>query len=205
MQKTILFKNPFFLFIVMLLFIASCNNNDSGTAKTDTPDSPTTNEIGGGGGALNLTGTLDTLFMPASDFPKKQPAPPQSPRLTFRFFDTLNSFTLHGWVGVVFGDAAPTIRLSIGKPTTVSYGSGSYFGNLILRNYQVENIRDSIDKYNSSKVYFIPEIDNTGNFVGQIVYRILVSNDKVSPTTPVSISAISTAETTNPSPPRNTQ
>jgi hypothetical protein len=205
MQKTILFKNPFFLFIVMLLFTASCNNNDSATAKTDaesTTDKSTTPDVVMS--ANDLSGNLDTLWIDSASFVKQG----VGPRLTFRFFDTLNKFTIHGWSGNPgsYNNKPPDVRLLIGRQSTVKFGSGSYFGNLQLAPNDYNAICSKLNTTHTKYVVFGPVNPNTGVLAGQIYYDIFVTNDNPADPSPTFVHMFvldPTGTSTNPSPPRN--
>ncbi len=204
MQKTIFFKNPFFLFIVMLLFIASCNNNDSATAKTDaenTTDKTTTSDVTKK--ATLISGNLDTLWMDATTFLNLG----NGTKLTFRFYDTLNSFTLHGWKGNSNAwNKPPDIRLIQGRQSIVEFGSGNYFGNLQLSNPDFIKISNLIKAKGSKYVVFGPEIPITGTIAGQIIYNIFVTKDDPADPSPTFVHKFlldPTGTSTNPSPPKN--
>lgn len=196
MQKTFLFKNPLFLFIVLLLFIASCNNNDSAPAKTDGEDNTEKTDMTVvDTDSAKLNDYLNILSIEAANFPKK------GNRLTFRFYDTLNSLTLHGWLGVKFDDKPPSLRLKLSSKSNVKFGNGNYFGNLLLRKPQIDSIQDNIGTY--PYILFIPEIDTDGNDKGSIIYRIAFTKTDPKTFTNISKDDLPTDITTNPSPPRN--
>jgi hypothetical protein len=204
MQKTILFKNPFFLFIVLLLFIASCNNNDSAPAKTDAENTTEkTNKPDDDRKELLISGNLDTLWIDATTFLNSG----NGTKLTFRFYDTLRSFTLHGWKGNSNAwNKPPDVKLIQGRQSIVEFGSGNYFGNLQLSNPDYIKISNIIRAKSSKYVVFGPEIPTTGPLAGQIIYNIFVTSDDPSDPSSTFIYKFlldPTETSTNPSPPKN--
>jgi hypothetical protein len=205
MQKTNLFKSPLCFFIVLLLLFASCNNNDSASAKADnenTTEKTTTPDVATL--STDLSGNLDTLWIDSASFVKQG----VGPRLTFRFYDTLNKFILHGWSGNPgsYNNKPPDVRLLIGRQSTVKFGSGSYLGNLQLSPDDYNAIRTKLNTTHTKYVVFGPVNPNTGVLAGQIYYDIFVTNDNPADPSPTFVHMFvldPTGTSTNPSPPRN--
>ncbi len=199
MKKTFLLIEPGLFFFTLLFLLASCKRNDPplvdsidgmGTAKkmamkVDDNDAKT------------LSGNLDTLWINASTFAAL------NPKITFRFYDTLNSFTLHGWLGNSNSNKNkyPDVRLSIGRKSIIQFGSGCYFGNLVMDAQNLKKVQKLVKANSALYVLFAPQ-DPAANG-GQVVYNIFLTNDDPKSPTFFSISLISTGEFTNPSPPRN--
>ena len=91
---------------------------------------------------------------------------------------------------------SPNLILLKGNPSTINYAAGDYFGNLILRPAQLNNIKSLINSSSSNSVLFAPYIDNH-----QITYNIFLSASKNK--NDVSSNLVPTEEGLNPSPPRN--
>lgn len=204
MQKTILFKTPLCFFIVLLLFITSCNNNDSAPAKTDaesTTDKTTATDENKKD--LLISGNLDTLWIDATTFINLG----NGTKLTFRFYDSSRSFTLHGWKGNSNAwNKPPDVKLKQGRQSVVEFGSGNYFGNLQLSNTEYKQIIDSINAKKSKYVVFGPEIQTSGLISGQIIYNIFVTSDNPEDPSPAFVHKFlldPTGTSTNPSPPKN--
>lgn len=199
MRKTFLLTAPCSFLIVVIFLLASCNGNNAAPAKTDSlPATANTALKETGKDAKLLSGNLDTLWMAAPAFASL------NPKLTFRFYDTLNSLTLHGWLGNNNGynNRPPDARLAIGRQSTVQFGSGNYFGNLILSSPDLNTIQGLISQNHSLYVLFAPQISTTSN--GQVVYNILLTNDDPGILVKPSVAPlVTTGIITNPSPPRN--
>jgi len=180
--------------------MASCNNG--GDEKKGTENSVADSRKNTSGTeqvqpkAMALTGTLDNLWVGASEFnalPNK--------KLVFSFtFRTNDTLTLHGWFckGLVCTgsyDTGPAIKLIKGKASAESYGPEVYFGNVILQGGDVHDIQKILGtKY--KYVVFVPK--NTGGFIN---YRIYVTNDN--PALVKAFTSVDTEVDANPSPPKN--
>lgn len=124
-------------------------------------------------------------------------------RIVFRFYSiNPESLTLHGWENDndLFEDTVD-IKLSIGTKSTVPFGTGTYFGNLVLRRDDVKSIKRKLKKTNSRYVVFVPhDPKDPDQEIGQITYDIVVSKEDPSKQAFV---PIPTGLSLNPSPPRN--
>lgn len=199
MKKILLSASPFLFFIVLVLLLPSCNNNDTAAPKTETTiTTPVTMQ------ANLLSGHLDTLWMTAANFN----ALGQGSRITFRFYDSLDAFTLRGWTGNSNGwnDRLPDVRPVKGRQSPVMYGSGSYFGNLQISPAQYNTIRQKLSTTGATYVLFGPVNPATAPNDGQISYSVYVTSDDpadVSPSFKYKFVVDATGVTTNPSPPKN--
>lgn len=189
------------LFILLLILLVSCNNTGSDAAKTDMPDSTGTMAPDAMPPQLNLlAGNLDTLWIEAADFAAL------NQRLTFRFFATSNSFTLHGWLGNNFNNKPPDVKLLTGRQSTVQYAAGSYFGNLQLSPSDMNKIQQILTNTNSKYVVFGPANPTIGPDAGEIIYNVFVTKDDPGNLTPGFMHKFLVDPTgieTNPSPPKN--
>jgi hypothetical protein len=193
--------------IIMILFFASCNENKSSEAKTDTVDPTAKTPMPGDNKAGILTGSLDTLWIDATTFLSL--GSPGGNWTIFRYYlDNSNSITLAGWSanngnGQFHGNNAPppspNIILLKGNPSSIKYGPGDYFGNLILRPAQLAHIKSLINSTNSSSVLFAPANPALNNH--QITYTVFLSGSKSKED--ISVNLVPTNEGLNPSPPRN--
>jgi hypothetical protein len=205
MKKIFLSASVFLVFIVLVLLLSSCNNNDAAAPKTDatvaeanTPPATVTVQ------ANLLNGHLDTLWITATAFN----ALGNGSRITFRFYDTLNAFTLRGWTGNSNGwnDRLPDVRLSIGRQSPVMYGSGSYFGNLQISPNQYNTIRQRLTATGATFVLFCPVNPTVPPTAGQISYNVYLTSDEpgdFSPSFKYKFVVDATGVSTNPSPPKN--
>ena len=205
MKKIFLLAGAFLFFIVLVLLLPSCNNNDAAVPKTDatiaeanTPPATVTVQ------ANLLSGHLDTLWITAADFA----ALGNGTRITFRFYDTLDAFTLRGWTGNSnsWNDRLPDVKLLIGRQSPVMYGSGSYLGNLQISPAQYTTIRQKLTSTGATYVVFGPVNPTAAPNAGQISYNIYVTSDDPSDFSPAfkyKFLVETTGVTTNPSPPKN--
>lgn len=198
MKKKFLLVELVLLIIVIVLQLTSCSRNDGSPIKADDLDIVKKMAMKGDDKDEKLlSGNLDTLWILSSDFVKL------NPKLTFRFYDTLDAFTLHGWLGNSnsHNNRPPDTRLFIGRKSSIQFGSGCYFGNLVLNAQSLNKVQKLIRDTRVSFVLFAPQ-DPAANG-GQVVYNIFLTNDDPKSPTFYSISLIETGEFTNPSPPRN--
>ena len=205
MKKIFLSASAFLFFFVLLLLLPSCNNNDAAASKTDTAVAeantpPATATVQ----ANLLSGHLDTLWISAAAFNALGPGT----RITFKFYDTLDAFTLRGWTGNSNGwnDRLPDVRLLAGRESPVMYASGSYFGNLQISPAQYNTIRQKLTATGATYVLFGPVNPTVAPNAGQISYNIFVTSDDpsdVSPSFKYKFVVDATGVSTNPSPPKN--
>ena len=198
MKKIFLLNEPVLCFMALVLLLTSCNRNDSSPAKADELDIVKKMAMKGENKEeLKLSGSLDTLWIEASAFASL------NPKLTFRFYVTSDAFTLHGWIGNSnsYNNRPPDVRLSVGRESTVQFGSGSYFGNLVLNAQSLNKIQKLIRDTHAVYLLFAPQ-DPAANG-GQVVYNIFLTNEDPKAPTFFSINLVPTGEFTNPSPPRN--
>lgn len=199
MRKSSFFQNPGLFILVVIIAFAACHSNSSSNSSTDSLQNQVAGET-----ILHtqnglLTGYLDTLWIDSASFRQL------NKRVTFRFYiDSINHLTLHGWSSdTVVYDPSPDVILLNGRASsTVQYGKGNYFGNLVLKNKDVDSIRRAIKKTKSPYVLFAPQDPATTN--GQINYSIFLTNDDPHPLVKIpKPQVVSTGLFTNPSPPRN--
>ena len=205
MKKVFLLASAFLFFVVLVLLLPSCNNYDAAALKSDTAvnsanPSPAKVTVQ----ANLLSGHLDTLWITAAAFNALGPGT----RITFRFYDTLDAFTLRGWTGSSnsWNDRLPDVRLLIGRESPVMYGSGSYFGNLQISPAQYNSIRQRLSTTGSTYVVFGPVNPTVAPNEGQISYNVFVTSDDPSDFSPAfkyKFLVEATGVSTNPSPPKN--
>jgi len=190
-------KRISFLCIAILIF--SCKD-DSKTPKTDVsiiPDNSIKDTVmPAAQKAAVIGGYLDTLWTDRATF-DKLPNSRYVFEITYRTNDTL---TLHGWeakglLGHTFSPN-PDIKLEKGHASPLSYGPDIYFGNMILHNNDIKEIKKRLKDNNAQYVLFAPQITDE-----HIWYKIFLSND------PPSImvkgfAVIATGIDANPSPPK---
>ncbi len=194
--------------MIVLFFLQSCNNNASKEAeqnkstadtitmsKADTSVMATT-KVTADKAMISMNGFLNRLYIDAATFTTSQK------RIVFRFYSiTPDSLTLRGWIndGNKFPNN-PDIKLLIGKPSLISFGTGTYFGNMVLTSpdHKAINIQARAFKY----VVFIPLNPSGSALPGQITYDIELTNDDPA-TVPLAEKVIPTNRMLNPSPPRN--
>jgi len=204
MRKKFLIRQVSFVVLLLLLF-ASCNNPETDAAKTDTPDSSVVVAPAAAPpqGSL-IAGNLDTVWMDSATFVNLG----AGTRLTFRFYiDNPNNISLRGWTGNSNSwDSPPDVYLKTGRQSKVTFGSGSYFGNLQLSPSNYNAIKQKLQDTKTKYVVFGPVNPTTGVNAGQILYKIYVTNDYPGNSTPSIIYKFLVEDTgieTNPSPPKN--
>jgi hypothetical protein len=199
MNKTSSFNQPGLCYMALLLLLASCNETVTTPAQKDsvvTTENTTAKVMDPQ--VKDLSDNLDTLWIDVPTFV------PLNPKLTFRFYDTSNAFTLHGWLGnnTSFNNKPPDVRLQIGKPSIIKFGTGCYFGNLLMDSKSLNVIQGLIKSNNSKFVLFAPQDPALNG--GQVIYAIFLTNDDPHPLASGGASGlIPTNEFTNPSPPKN--
>lgn len=197
MKKQLFFSWYNIVFVLTLLTGASCNDNSSEKNSAENTDTSTSTNIvttSPQSAAASFTGTLDTLWTDSLSFTKMD-----KDKAVFAFYtggsDTL---TLHGWKAKgIFQteyNGVPDIKLLKGRAGPLSYGPGSYFGNVILKD--VKDIKKLLDKEHAKYILFAPQkID------GHIWYKIFLGNDD--PTALLKMfNLIATTYEANPSPPK---
>lgn len=199
-MKKILIKINVSLSIALLMALASCTGNETSPAKSDSLNAakkPGITDTLVQAALWNVT--LDTLWMKASDFPAKRS------QLAFRFFYTGKSFTLHGWLGNpnTYNDRPADIKLEIGRPDPTIFAGSFYFGNLIFKPKEVDDIQDAIIQHKATYVLFAPSVPAAGADLAQVVYNIFITQNDPKATVTALAAIYPTGVTTNPSPPRN--
>jgi hypothetical protein len=114
---------------------------------------------------------LDTLFADA-DSVRKLPEKKLVFVFTFRTNDTL---TIHGWSAEkdsIF-TLTPDIELKKYAASTVGYGTGMYFGNMVLKKKELKELQRQLQNTNIRSVLFAPKIVD-GNHVA---YDIFLSTE----------------------------
>ena len=195
MTKRSVLINFYVLFLAILFISVGCNN-DRGTEKTIPSESaavptasvppPVTAGLTGG--------ILDTLWITAANFKLLN----TNKALFIFYFGTNDTVTVHGWKdkgGVDPFSTSPDIRLLKGYADAVlTYGPGTYFGNLVLKN--INQLIKKIDDNQASYVLFAPQ--KTNNHVS---YKIFLSKEPHM-ITPKTMALIPTGDEANPSPPK---
>jgi hypothetical protein len=205
MKKIFLLSSAFLFFIVLVLLLPSCNNNDAAAPKTEATIAPANTPPATDTVQANLlSGHLDTLWITAAAFT----ALGNGSRITFRFYDTLNAFTLRGWTGNSNGwnDRLPDVKLFKGRESSVMFGSGSYFGNLQISPAQYNTIRQKLTSTGATYVLFCPVNPTVAPNAGQISYNVYLTSDEpgdFSPSFKYKFVVDATGVSTNPSPPKN--
>jgi hypothetical protein len=190
-------SNRFSLLVTVIVFLVIACNNKTDEKATETKDSTgtATSEakppITGG-----LTaGMLDTLFANA-DSVRKLPEKKLVFAFTFRTNDTL---TIHGWSAEkdsIF-TLNPDIELRKYAPSTVAYGTGLYFGNMVFKKKELKELQRQLQNTNIHSVLFAPKVvDGT-----HIAYDIFLSTENPAIGEKI-ISIVVTGLNINPSPPK---
>jgi hypothetical protein len=187
--------------ILTFLFLISCNSTSSEQPKSDTTAAIANESALPPSPRYNLEGNLDTLFIPVGEFKTFH-----SNKIIFRFYiKNSDTLTLRGWFEKAKFDTLPDVILSNGRTSnTAKFGPDNYFGNLVLRNNDIQTIIRKINSTTPAPTYvlFAPQTDSA--FVSQINYSILLTSDDPHPLIPVkATTATSTGTFLNPSPPRN--
>jgi hypothetical protein len=185
MYKHIKLTTNFLLLCFAFLLLFSCNN-----AKEEKPD-----EKAPPAAALLTPGRLDTLYIERQTFDNLQ----MGTKLFFSYtFKAADSLTLHGWVlkqGNKF-DSLPNIKLKNTNASPLTYGVGTYFGNIIVTSTEFNKIKTALIPA-MNYVLFAPVLQ--GN---NISYRIFVSDKLFTPKAQILVIA-ATGAVANPSPPKS--
>ncbi len=190
-----------FMVLIMLIFI-ECNNNQADAASIDTTsviaDTISKTVVAP---STAMSGFLNILYTDAQKF--KNLNNPLTKKMTFRFFiKNADSLTLSCWSSKAGNSDFPdpsNLTLWVGQPSTLKYGAGSYFGNLVLYKDEIRNLVGQINQ-NTPYVLFVP-IDPALEG-GQITYLVIPTNVDPKTLKWSDVSAL-TGVQTNPSPPRN--
>lgn len=180
--------------LLIIFIIAACNNAEN---TSPPPDSSSTAAPAGLQAAASISGTLDTLFVDSATF-VRLPAG----KIVFQFYSGApDTLTLHGWKakglsGTDF-DQEPVIKLTKGKKSTISFGQATYFGDLVLKNGEINDVTRALRRNNARFVLFVPQMMGK-----HISYALYVSTDDPSTAefvrAPVPVEGV----IANPSPPK---
>lgn len=113
-------------------------------------------------------------------------------------FDNNDTETLDGWKGKGSNDSfniLPDVRFIKGNTdATLTYGPGTYFGNIGLRN--IDKIQKKINDISATHVIFVP-----AKFQDHVYYKVFLSKE---PHTLArkTLALIPAGDNTNPSPPK---
>lgn len=198
LQQSIVKKNLLFFFI-LLIAVAACNNADTGknSSKSDS-NSMTAMAMAETVKTATITAPeLDYLWVDSATFLRIPKG-----KTVFSFsFSLPDSITLNGWHAKgnqnYYFDTIPDIKLIKGQPSGVSCGKGTYFGNEILDDKELQNIKDIIVKLKTLYVLFTPEVKDY-----HVKYNIVLTNEN-----PLGAKALDktklivTSYSLNPSPP----
>jgi hypothetical protein len=192
MKKQSSLINRSILFIALALLFVACNSNNSSPKNSASPTAFP---------ATQLTGNLDTLFLTVQDFENLKN------RVVFRFYINDSArLTLHGWYGGKTKkwtfNPKHDLTLSMGRQSTVTYGPGDYFGDLILHDSTLHTIDSLITVNNAKFVLFAPLDPAQASFPGQVTYGIFLTGDDPKPMLNIISSSVkATGFITNPCPP----
>lgn len=213
MRKSFRFLISGAISLSLLLFLIACGGDagNPGTPETAAPPAAST-EVKAESSYANLSGTLDTLFIDSAHFEQLGRPPGNNDWTFFRFYiDSSNYLTLAGWSanngrGNFHGNnptipATPNIILLKSTQSTIKFGPGNFFGNLVLRAGQLRAIQLLLRSTHSKSVLFAPLSPADNN--NQITYSIILS-DKTSADR-YSKNVVATGVSLNPSPPRNAE
>lgn len=212
MRKSFFFLIPHSLLLLSFVLLAACTGESGKPATSENPatDTPAVKTSSVNVPDVTLSGYLDTLLIDSLSIENLGKPPHRGNWTIFRFYiDSADYLTLAGWsannsAGVFHGGGSnppgmPDVILKESGKSTIKFGPGNYFGNLVLRPAQLLKIQLLLRSTHSKSVLFAPVAPAT-NF-NQITYAIYVS-DKTS-ANPFSTTLAATGELLNPSPPRN--
>lgn len=192
-------ETRFFLLATITLFLVlACNNKrdeKTGETKDTTGTATVTSEAKSPITAGLTAGMLDTLFVNA-DSVRKLPEKKLVFAFTFRTNDTL---TIHGWSAEkdsIF-TLKPDIELMKYAPSTVGYGTGLYFGNMVFKKKELKELQRQLQNTNIHSVLFAPKIVDANH----IAYDVFLSNENPAIGEKI-ISVVVTGLNINPSPPK---
>lgn len=196
-------RNSFRLFLTATLFcLFSCKNDDKNSRKEESaiPRDSNTAQVASTATTQPafIGGKLDTLFVERKTFENVP-----NGKLVFSFtFTASGQLTLHGWHAINSGgtrfNPKPSLELENGSTSSLSYGPGTYFGNVVLQQNQRVAIEKKLAGLNANYVVFVPQQIESNN----IGYKIYVSSTK--PLMAMGVMALDpTGEDANPSPPKS--
>lgn len=197
---------------LLLLFVACGGDAGNPTASQPAVAAEPATEVAATSPSANISGYLDTLFIDSARFQQLGLPPGNNNWTIFRFYiDSSSYITLAGWSanngrGNFHGNnqsipAVPNIILLKSTQSTLKFGPGNFFGNLVLRPNQLTTIQNLLRSTNSKSVLFAPQPPSDNN--NQITYAVILS-DKTTPKQ-FSTNVVTTGVTLNPSPPRNAE
>jgi hypothetical protein len=198
MTKHFFFKKYYVIFLLPLFILGGCNN-DKETDKTNTAEpvtsETTSTETAAAPIAAGLTGgKLDTLWITAPEFKLLN----TNKALFIFYFGTMDTVSIHGWKDKGGADpfnTDPDIKLLKGHPDAVlTYGPGTYFGNLVLKN--VNQLINKINNNQATHVIFAPKK------LGDHVYYDIFLSKEPHLLSPKPFALIPTGDVANPSPPK---
>ncbi len=194
MTKQSFLVKYYVLFLAALFISGGCNNDKATVAEPATGVTGTTATAPTPPAAGLTGGILDTLWITAPEFKLLN----TNKALFIFYFGTQDTVSLHGWKdkgGTNPFNTAPDIRLLKGKADAVlTYGPGTYFCNLVLKN--VNQLINKINTNQATHVLFAPQ--KTGDHV---YYKIFLSKEPHM-ITPKIFALIPTGDEANPSPPK---
>lgn len=185
----------FVLFFAALFILGGCNNDKDTAAEPATGDTVSAARAAAPPPAAGLTGgILDTLWITATDFKQLN----TNKALFVFYFGNQDTIALNGWKdkgGANPFNPTPDVRLLKGHADAVlTYGPGTYFGNLVLKN--VNQLITKIDANQATQVIFAPYK------IGDHVYYKIFLSKEPHMKTPKEFALISTGDIANPSPPK---
>lgn len=199
MTKQFLLQKAATIFFLFLFIMIGCN---SGSDKNTTTNSASKDSNMGTPEAVAvpalpiLSGYLDTLYVDSLNFSTLN-----KDMAVFAFYAGQNdTLTLHGWYAKgLFNkfDSLPNIQLAQGRASTVTYGNGTYFRNVVLSD--INEIKRLLKTKKAKYVLFAPQ--KSGNIIN---YKIYLSNDDPKALVK-SFAVIPTGIETNPTPPKQYQ
>lgn len=195
MTKQSLLQNIPVLFLMAFFLLSGCNSGPD--EKTATATTDTINTVAASPAppaAAFISGTLDTLWITATDFQKLD----KSKAVFIFYFGDNDTISVDGWKDKGGGspfNATPDVRMLKGKKdATLSYGAGTYFGNLVLKN--VTALQKKIVDNAATHVIFAPSKLNN-----HVYYKVFLSKEPHM-MVPKTLALIPTGDEANPSPPK---
>lgn len=195
MTKPLVLIKYHLLFFIILILSVGCNNNQPPANEPATTDTDKMIPSVTQSKAASFSGLLDTLYISSDTFEKKIDKGAVVLVFTIQNNDVI---TMHGWSrkDILQGKfpTDPDIKLLNGTPSGLSYGPGTYFGNLVLDD--IKKIKKLIKKNSANYVLFAPKkIDD------HISYEIFLSKEDPKNLAPL-FGRIPTNMDANPSPPK---
>jgi hypothetical protein len=187
MKKSSLLKLLVSCFLIMVIYLISCNAPTPTTTPVIAP-------------RYQLSGYLDTLFIPVSVFDTLKK------KVKFRFYiEAPDTLTLRGWStdSNTYNHNSDVILYNGRPSSSVQFGPGDFFGNLHLRKIDITYIQDTIKKMKIPPTFVLFAPSLSSNYSGQIIYTLCLTTDDPHSKELVSKIVIPTSVSTNPSPPAN--